>query len=75
MSRQVRVSEETYERLVKLADGRPLGMVIDRAIDEYDARRGPGAHAVPKDPDHQFRPQKGNALKCADCGQRKAAHR
>jgi hypothetical protein len=36
MSRQVRVSDETHERLVKLADGRPLGQAIDRLLDKAD---------------------------------------
>lgn len=80
MSKQVRVSDETYARLQELADERPLGVIVERAVNEYAARVKPGHHAVPKDAvpdnaDHQFRPQKGNALKCANCGQRKGAHR
>lgn len=66
MSRQVRVSEETYARLQKIADGRPLGMIIDRALDAYNPPANPG--------DHQFTPQPRNALKCANCGRRKAEH-
>lgn len=80
MSRQVRVSDETYERLQALADGRPLGMVIERALDQMERRpaagtRGePGALRLADTVGHDFRPQKGNALRCEVCGHRRADH-
>lgn len=39
-SKPVRVDGETYEKLRTLADSRPLGLIVKRAVDAY--AEGPG---------------------------------
>ena len=76
----MRVSEETYARLQKLADGRPLGMVVERALDRLEAGTavsivGPVKVTNTEIGPHPFTPVKGNALRCVHCATRRKDHK